>query len=254
MRKLDNFKVKLITFVLGFAIVSSLAPAIRVQASTLTQSTLSNQAMTAIANLDKKKKTIVVDPGHNYGGDLGAASTIKGITYKEVDLNMQVASKLKTELEKRGYNVVMTRYPKEVQTIGTNQSLKDRITIANTANASLFVSIHHNAVKDAPDAKGVEVYYSSAGQSQNFKGGVCPNKLTISKNVATVIDNNIVKKFNFNDRGAKDSRLFIKSTNMPSVIVEAGFITNEEEAKRCSDPVSQQKLAENIAESIKTVI
>lgn len=41
---------------------------------------------------------------------------------------------------------------------------------------------------------------------------------------------------------------------MPSVIVEAGFITNEEEAKRCSDPVSQQKLAENIAESIKTVI
>ena len=45
------------------------------------------------------KKTIVIDPGHNYGGDVGAVSTIDEATYSETELNMQVASKLKTELE-----------------------------------------------------------------------------------------------------------------------------------------------------------
>ena len=51
-------------------------------------------------------------------------ATIKGVTYKEVDLNMQVASKLKVELEKRGYNVVMTRYDEEKPMIDVIQSLK----------------------------------------------------------------------------------------------------------------------------------
>ena len=55
------------------------------------------------------KKTIVIDAGHDYGRDYGAESTIDGVTYSETVLNIQVASKLQTELENRGYNVVMTR-------------------------------------------------------------------------------------------------------------------------------------------------
>ena len=70
-----NIKRKAITFALGFTMVLGLIPTINVQAATIiAQTTLSNQAMTAIANLDKTKKTIVIDPGHNYGGDLGASS------------------------------------------------------------------------------------------------------------------------------------------------------------------------------------
>ena len=55
------------------------------------------------------QKTIVIDAGHNYGGDGGAVSQIDGVTYSEADLNIQVASKLQAELKKRGYNVIMTR-------------------------------------------------------------------------------------------------------------------------------------------------
>ncbi|MBS2904974.1 N-acetylmuramoyl-L-alanine amidase, partial [Klebsiella pneumoniae] len=54
-------------------------------------------------------KVIYVDAGHDYGKDSGAVATINGVTYSETDLNMQVADKLKTSLENRGYTVIMTR-------------------------------------------------------------------------------------------------------------------------------------------------
>ncbi len=253
-----NIKKKVATFALGLAMIFGLTPGISVQAVTSsTQPILSSQVMTALAKLDKTKKTIVVDPGHNYGGDLGASSTIKGVTYKEVDLNLQVASKLKTELEKRGYNVVMTRYDGEIPMIGAIQSLKDRVIIANTAKADLFISIHHNSTVNMPEVKGIETYYSSAQQGDEFKGGAVSNKLEISKKMAAVINDSIAKNLNLNNRGIKDGKdtsLFIKSTNMPSIVVETGFITNEEEAKRCADPINQQKVAETIADAVKANI
>ncbi len=251
-----SIKKKIVTFVIGVTMVLGLIPTINVQAATITsstQSTLSKQAITAISKLDKTKKTIVIDPGHNYGGDLGAQITNNGVTYKEVDLNMQVASKLKVELEKRGYNVVMTRYEEEKPMIGVNQSLKDRVVIANNAKADFFISIHHNSILMA-DVKGIETYYSSEEQSEEFRGGAVTNKLEISKKMATIINDSIAKNLNLNNRGAKDASLFIRSTNMPSIIVECGFITNQEDAKRCADPLSQQKFAVTIAEAIKANI
>ncbi|HEX9025504.1 MAG TPA: N-acetylmuramoyl-L-alanine amidase, partial [Clostridium sp.] len=62
-----NVKKKIVTFVIGFTMVLGLIPTINVQAAAITsstQTTLSKQTMTAIANLDKAKKTIVIDPGH----------------------------------------------------------------------------------------------------------------------------------------------------------------------------------------------
>jgi len=251
-----NIKKKIVTFVIGFTMFLGLIPTINVQAATITsstQSTLSKQAITAIEKLDKTKKTIVIDPGHNYGGDLGAQVTNNGVTYKEVDLNMQVASKLKVELEKRGYNVVMTRYEEEKPMIDLNQSLKNRVIIANNAKADFFISIHHNSILMA-DVKGVETYYSSEEQGEEFKSGAVTNKLEISKKMATIINDSIAKNLNLNNRGAKDASLFIRSTNMPSIIVECGFITNQEDAKRCADPLSQQKFAETIADAMKANI
>jgi N-acetylmuramoyl-L-alanine amidase len=255
MEEMFNIKKKVATLALGLTMVLGLTPGISVQAAdSSTQLVLSNQVMTAIAKLDKTKKTIVIDPGHNYGGDLGAQATIKGITYKEVDLNIQVASKLKVELKKRGYNVVMTRYDGEMPMIDVLQDLKDRVIVGNIARADFFISIHHNSTLNMPEVKGIETYYSSAEQGDDFKGGAVLNKLEISKKMATVINDSIAKNLNLNNRGIKDSQLFIRSTNMPSIVVETGFITNEEDAKRCSDPISQQKIAETIADAIKANI
>ena len=103
------------------------------------------------------KKTIVIDPGHNYGGDKGATSTVDGHVYSEVELNMQVSSCLKDELEQKGYNVILTRKADEKPEVELTESLKDRVIMANNANASLFISIHHNSA-EAEEANGIETW------------------------------------------------------------------------------------------------
>lgn len=201
------------------------------------------------------KKTIVVDAGHNYGGDGGAVSTIDGITYKETILNMQVASKLKAELEKRGYNVVMTRTEDQKETLGLVDSLTKRVNIANNANADFFVSIHHNSIDNAPTANGVLTLYSNVAQDDKFGGKLNAARVEKSSKMATLINNSIANKLGLNNRGAQNQNLFVcRNTNMPAVLVETGFITNKEEAIRCADPASQQKVAEAIAEVIASNI
>ena len=202
-------------------------------------------------NSSNGKKTIVVDAGHNYGGDGGATNTIDGVTYNEADLNIQVASKLKKELEKRGYNVIMTRAEGQIEKIALVQSLTNRVNIANNANADFFVSIHHNSVDNAPTANGVLTLYSSIAQDEKFGSKLNSARIEKSKQMATLINNNIANKLNLNNRGGQSQSLFVcRNTNMPAVLVETGFITNKQEAIRCSDSASQQKVAEVIAETI----
>lgn len=202
-------------------------------------------------NSSNGKKTIVVDAGHNYGGDGGATSKIDGVPYSEADLNMQVALKLQKELQNRGYNVIMTRTEGQVEKIALVQSLTNRVNIANNANADFFVSIHHNSVDNAPTANGVLTLYSNVAQDEKFGSKLNNTRIEKSKQMATLINNNIANKLNLNNRGGQSQNLFVcRNANMPAVLVEVGFITNKEEAIRCSDPASQQKVAETIAETI----
>lgn len=196
------------------------------------------------------KKTIVIDPGHDYGNDYGAESTIDGVTYSETVLNMQVADKLKTELQNRGYNVIMTRNLGERPSYGSLiDSLSHRVNVANNANADFFISIHHNSAGEA--AYGVLSLYSTQAQDDTFGGRLDNARIEKSKKMATLINNNIASKLNLYNRGGQSQNLYVcRNTNIPAVLVEVGFITNKEEAIRCADPASQQKVAEAIAETI----
>ncbi|EKQ50501.1 MULTISPECIES: N-acetylmuramoyl-L-alanine amidase [unclassified Clostridium] len=196
------------------------------------------------------KKTIAIDPGHDYGNDYGATSTIDGVTYDETVLNMQVADKLKTELQNRGYNVVMTRNLGEKPSYGSLiDSLTHKVDVANNANADFFISIHHNSADTS--ANGVLTLYSTQAQDDSFGGKLDNARIEKSKKMATLINNNISSKLNLNNRGGQSQNLFVcRNANMPAVLVEVGFITNKDEAIRCSDPASQQKVAQAIAEVI----
>jgi N-acetylmuramoyl-L-alanine amidase len=196
------------------------------------------------------KKTIAIDAGHDYGNDYGATSTIDGVTYDETVLNMQVADKLKTELQNRGYNVVMTRNLGEKPSYGSLvDSLTHKVDVANNANADFFISIHHNSA-DA-SAYGVLTLYSAQAQDDSFGGKLDNARIEKSKEMATLINNNISSKLNLNNRGGQAQNLFVcRNANMPAVLVEVGFITNKDEAIRCADPASQQKVAQAIAEVI----
>ena len=207
-------------------------------------------------NSNSEKKIIVVDPGHAHGNDEGVKITTGGVDYNETDLDMQVAEKLESELQKRGYSVVMTRSENQKFT-SINESLAHRVDVANDSNAAFYISIHHNTVSGIPEANGVETYYSVAVRDENYGGGLDELRLEKSKQMAKLINDNIAKKLNANNSGAKSDKqsavgnLFVlRNTNMPAVLVETGFLSNEKEAQRCADSESQQLVAEAIAEVI----
>ena len=199
-------------------------------------------------------KIIVLDPGHNYGGDDGAYSTHGGITYAERDLNMQVAVKLKAKLESQGYTVIMTRNEDDRKTIGVTESLTNRVNIANNKGTALFVSLHHNSA-DSEAAKGVEVYYSSKSQDPSFGGAYSDARLSASMNMASKIALSLTKSTGAVNRGARDGNLFVlRNTTMPAVLVEFGFISNADEAKNCADASYQDLEVMGVANAITSMI
>ena len=195
-------------------------------------------------------KLIVVDPGHNFGGDDGAYATHNGITYSERDMNMQVALKLKTKLEEKGYRVVLTRTESDREVLSVNQSLTNRVKLANDLNADFFISLHHNSA-GTQAAHGVETYYSSKAQDASFGGSYSSSKISTSRSFAIAINNSIANKTGAYNRGAKDASLFVcRNTSMPSVLVEFGFISNPTEAAICASSSYQHLSTSAIAEAI----
>ena len=187
-----------------------------------------------------KKPLVVIDAGHNYGGDEGAIATLNGVTYYERDINMKVAIYLKQYLEEKGYKIIMTREATDRDTSNLNKSLSDRYNLANNSNADLFISIHHNSATSVT-ASGTEVYYCNDGTSRVAK----------SKALATKAVNNIVNNTGFKNRGAKDNSFAVlKNTKMPAILVEGGFMSNPNELSLLLTDSIQRKIAKGIADAV----
>ena len=198
------------------------------------------------------KKVIYIDPGHDYGGDMGAVRVINGVTYDETTLNIEVAEYLRTELINKGYEVIMARRIGERPTSSNyRESLWNRINAANNANADFYISIHQNA-STTTSANGVEAYYSSVKPDSLND---ITYKLNTSKAVAASISSGIASALSMTNRGAKDDEfMVVKYTNMPAVLVECGFISNESDAKKISNATNQKKIASVIADSIHNAL
>ena len=244
----------------------------------LTVKITANDGTTQIVERDivyRQAKLVVVDPGHEIESiDPGAVATHNGIRYVEANLNLQIAIKLKAELEAKGIQVYMTRYDGIVIDNDSTESLKKRVKVANEMNADLFVSIHHNSFTNS-SANGFEVYYSTGTpittyinekmitedgrdltlETRSYASRSNTDKVTVSKSLATAITNEVSSTLGLYNRGAKDSNLYVcKNTTMPSILIENGFLTNETEAAKVSTASHQQKLAEITAKRINEVL
>lgn len=208
----------------------------------------------------KKGRLIVIDPGHNYGGDDGAYSKIDGVSYCERNLNMQVASKLKSSLEALGFSVVMTRNETDVTYESQIDSLAKRVDIANNLNADLFISIHHDA-SDSASASGVSTHWSSWRPNIDNSGTFTVDDITYdntpcqaaiaSRDFANLLVNKLASGLGYVNRGSRDHNLYVtRNTNVPSVLLELGFITNKSDAVKAADQDEQLKAAELIANTI----
>jgi N-acetylmuramoyl-L-alanine amidase len=150
-------------------------------------------------------KTIVLDPGHG-GLDSGACG--KQNT-REKEINLEVALKLKTLLELAGAEVLLTR------NTDTFIGLYERCYFANYHKADLFISIHANSHPD-PDIRGIEVFH--------FFGQ------TKAERLARRVLNKLVATTGLNSIGVKTSRfVVVRETQMPSILVELGFLSNYQE-------------------------
>ncbi len=173
-----------------------------------------------------RRVLVAIDPGHG-GQDPGAVG-IGGLQEKNVVL--PVSLRVAQLLREAGVDVVMTR--SDDRTL----DLEPRVVIANNANATVFLSIHANAISiDRPDVNGIEIYYASESGRQ----------------LATIIHSYTLPASGFDDRGIKSARFYvIRNTNMPAALIELGFVTGQNDAPKLRDPAWQERMAQAITQGI----
>lgn len=181
--------------------------------------------------------TVVIDPGH--GGEDGGA-VANGIVEK--DINLSISKKLKSVFRSSGFNVVLTRDKDEMintdgDTIGSKKvsDMKNRLSVYNQNENNVVISIHQNKFTQEKYS-GAQVFYSF----KNSKSEVLAQ--SIRNSIVTYLqpDNNRECK-----RTTKDIYL-LYNANVPSVIVECGFISNVSEAEKLKTDDYQNQLAYSI--------
>lgn len=173
-------------------------------------------------------KKVVIDPGHG-GADSGA---LRGI-YLEKNLNLAVAKLVAQKLEKKKIYVYMTR------TKDTTLTLEDRVNFSNETSPDIYVSIHTNSTV-AGDSFGLETHY--------YKDDSLELARTIHENFASAKN---LKNWQTKDRGVIKSRFYvINHTEAPSVLIEIGFISNEEERAKLFTKERQEEIADSIVKGI----
>lgn len=200
---------------------------------------LSREAARLVTVEMGSRKTIIIDAGH--GGEDPGKVGIDQILEK--DINLEIARLVEQELAEDGYQVIMTRTEdvmlgKDGSVNKKSEDLKQRCKIINESNALCAVSIHQNSYSD-PAVSGAQVFYFEGSEQ--------------GKRMAECLQNALVEGIDpDNHRQAKKNGTYylLKKTEIPTVIVECGFLSNKEEAKALNKTEYQQKIAEAIRDGI----
>ncbi|HZV80525.1 MAG TPA: N-acetylmuramoyl-L-alanine amidase [Candidatus Binatus sp.] len=181
-----------------------------------------------------QRDLVVIDPGHG-GNDPGAANSGYGLV--ESKLTMQIALRLRADLQRQGWRVVMTRdgdYEVGDPNGDDAQELQARCDVANAAGARVFVSVHINS-SVAHSLNGTTTYYWRPAD----------------RVFAQTVQNALVAADGIADDGVKRNNFYvIKHTDMPAVLVETAFLSNSGDAAELTRPAFLDKLAQGIANGI----
>ncbi len=182
--------------------------------------------------LPTSKRVIVIDAGHG-GRDPGKVGASGAY---EKDLNLKIAAKLQAYLEQSGSYVLMTRIDDEglYQESDPNKKradLKHRKEIINRGQADIMISIHQNSFVESK-YKGAQVFYHNSSAEGRKMAQYIQNE------IKTFVDpgNNRQSK-------ANTDYYILKTTEIPAVIVECGFLSNEQEEANLNTEQYQEKIA-----------
>lgn len=175
---------------------------------------------------------ITVDPGHG-GKDTGALGFLAD--YPEKVINRAIAELLADELTSRGATVKLLD---TTEGSDTDERVRARVQQAEQFNSDLMVSIHCNSAPNA-SAAGTEVYY------------FYPYARTLATNAAKSVSGQL----STNNRGPKASYYHVTlSSQVPSVLVETGFMSNKAEYEKLIKQSYQQKIATGVADALSSTI
>lgn len=171
----------------------------------------------------------------------GTSGTVSGLT--EAELNLSVAEKLKKQLEDRGYEVYMTRDNEE-----SDLSESERAKNVNASGAQILISLHANGGEDSTE-KGVEVMAPSY-ENPYWKDRT--GNIKKSNALADIILQSYCEETGLNAKGLYnvDNQILLNWSEVPSVVLEMGFMSNESDDAYMAEEEHQQEMAEGIADGI----
>lgn len=182
----------------------------------------------------KTPYTIVIDAGHG-GKDKGSTSFYTGVY--ESDLNLQLSLMLGEVLRNAGFKVIQTRL--DENSLSKNplgfvklEDMEERKKIIETSDADMVLSIHMNEFLAGKNQNGAQVFYENENEDGKKLSGFLQTELN---------------KINKKKRSELGGEFFIlKCTRAPSVIIECGFLSNEEEEKLLQTKEHQEKICHAI--------
>lgn len=201
---------------------------------------IKNVSDEVINSMPVTNKTIIVDAGHG-GIDSGTLNKDKTVLEKEV--NLAITQKLRELLESSGALVILTREDdsslyeedgKKTTRQKYNENLKNRKKVIKESNADMFLSIHMNALegKNASKYYGAQTFYPS-GKEDSTK---------LSKNIQQELKR-VVDETNNREIKPRDDLYLLKENDIPSTLIECGFLSNDKEAELLTNEDYQEKIA-----------
>jgi len=186
-------------------------------------------------NFKSSEKVIVIDAGH--GGKDPGTTGFSG-NY-EKDINLEISKKLKEKLRSNGYKVILTRDSDEY----VDNLL--RAKLANKKRARVFISIHGNAMENNNSTNGIQVLYYPNREST--VGDLNNNEL------AQIMMNSLINRTGANDKGIieREDLIVLNQTKMPAVIIECGFLSNENEEKLLLTDDYKNKIVDSIIDELE---
>jgi N-acetylmuramoyl-L-alanine amidase len=199
-------------------------------------------------------RVIVIDPGH---GGINAGTLGIGDHRPEKEFTLDWARRLEPLLELEGWQVILTR------TNDVDITLSNRVTMAEDRHADLFLSLHFNSAAPDPKPAGLATFcLTPVGMPSTITRGFpdllfqgFPNNGFDAQNVqlAEHLQRSLLHATGMEDRGVNRARFIgvLRGQRRPSVLIEAGFLSNPHEARRIENADFRQKLAEAVAAALR---
>ncbi|HEX2099551.1 MAG TPA: N-acetylmuramoyl-L-alanine amidase [Candidatus Synoicihabitans sp.] len=205
----------------------------------------------AFASTARVPRRIAIDAGH--GGTDSGTSNAK-LRLEEKVFALDVAKRVATLLEREGFEVLLTRHDDRFV------PLPERAAIANRAQAYLFVSIHFNSAPG--EVRGSETYILTPQHQRSTSESkrMASDDERHPGNAADVwnavlgvqLHRHVLEGLGSSDRGLKRARFMVlKQTECPAVLVEAAYLSHDDEAKKVATPEYRALIAEAVAKGVR---